>query len=178
MSIRAAIFFLILAAWVAAGFMGGRSWLMTSMPMMTKIADLPANADHAKFERFLTHGILLPKDRPMPGQPRFMTELDSPGKPMLGYSYREFSVLALPFSARTDMGISLYQEGKDGYKVFPLDKDYLDLLEKELGVRLEAGYSFPFWKFIWGWLFAGAVIIWLIFKRRDELRRQREADVY
>lgn len=167
---------LVLAALglLAAMVLGGREWHATSMPRIAKVADLPAGTDQEKLERFLSYGAFLPKGR-IPDDVRYMPQVIEPGAPMLGWSFREFDLMALPFWAKQEMGYVLYREGANGYQVVPLDKDYLDLLAKETGGKhLEEGYIFPIWLYVWGWGIVLLVPAWIILQIRGE-RKRREA---
>lgn len=168
---------LVLAALglLAGMVLGGREWHGTSMPRIAKVADLPPGTDTAKLENFLRFGAFLPKGR-MPDDVRYMPQVVDPGPPMLGWSFREFDLMALPFWATKEMGFVLYREGANGYQVVPLDKDYLDLLAQETGGKhLEEGYFFPVWRYTWGWAIVALVLAWIVLQFRAEWKRRDES---
>lgn len=158
---------LLVLAYAGIAYVSNRPWNLANQPGIDRVALLPPRADQAKLRSFLDYsGYILPHP-PVAAGPA--------GAPaMLGYSYREVSVLRLPFFAYADQGIVLYRDLPDHYQAVPLDADYRALLEKEAGAPLGRDYSFPFWRYLWGWLFAAGLILCVVLEQRAVSRR-REA---
>lgn len=145
-------------------YLSPRGFMLTNMPQVELVEELPAAADTGKLRRFLDYSaILLPKPERAHGSTR--------ERPALGYSYREVSVLRLPLLAYPDQGNVLFVESPDQVQMVPLDADYMKLLAKEAGQPLGAEYAFHWWKHIWGWAFLLGFILWWFLQVRAERRR-------
>ena len=148
---------------VTACVVGDRDWGLTNRPGVDLVAELSGKADEAKLNHFLTDGVVIV---PAPGDPR-----EGPNSPpMLGYSYREVALIGLPFLAYPDMGFVLFDETPTGLRAYPIDAAYLRLLESEAGVPLARDYGFPYYRFLWGWLFIAAIAAWVFLQRRAKAR--------
>lgn len=166
---------LIVAAYAAVCVVSPHGFWMSNIPRVEKIADIPEAALPEDADKRVRFGSLqIPTRRP---------DLTStPSKIMLGYSYRNFETLKLPFAAYEDQGVVMYAESRKLLLVVPLDKEEQAALVKALGHDPIASYKFPWWKFTWGWPFAAALGIWLIFQYRHEylvrkrIAREQEAE--
>lgn len=153
----------------AALWLSPRGYMLTNMPQVALVEELPPRADAAKLGRFLDYSaILLPKAERDAGTVR--------GRPALGFSYRELSILRVPLFAYADQGYVLYVETPKQVQMVPLDADYMKLLEQEAGQPLAAGYRFPWWKHMWGWAFIVGFILWWILQVRAERRQAFEPE--
>lgn len=164
---------------LAAQLFSDRPQLPLKRPWVDFVADLPAGADQAKYERFVygtTVGFptgrrptLLSLNRERPAG-----DAVAPGNIRLGYSINEYVALAMPFFATRQLGYSLYIDGGERVYLGPLDDDGLQLLQKEIGAPVGDGYSLPWWSHMWGLIPLGCLIAatGLEFRR---MRRQRLA---
>ncbi|MGY4398635.1 hypothetical protein ACVWZA_003843 [Sphingomonas sp. UYAg733] len=165
--IRHVVLALIVLAYAGTAYLSPLEWNARSVPEIAHVADLPPQTDQAKFGEFLRYtGIAVTRAAKAP------VTSESPVE--LGYSFRQISVMRLPLIGYRELGLALYQEQADGYRMVPLNDDYIAELEKEPGARLDTNYIFPWWKYAWGWLFAVALIGWYLLQRRAE-RAAREA---
>jgi hypothetical protein len=153
----------------AAFYLSPRGYMLTNMPRVALVEELPPQADAEKLGRFLDYSaILLPKSERDAETVRL--------RPALGFSYREVSILRVPLFAYADQGYVLFVEGPKQVQMVPLDADYMKLLEAEAGQPLAAGYTFPWWRHIWGWSFLIGFIAWWILQVRAERRREFEPE--
>lgn len=153
-----------------------RPLMRTDAPGVHHLQDLPPNADFAKLKRFMAYsGVMMP----VLGARKVVRLDEDATSPALGYSYREVSMLGLPFAAYTEYGVGLYTRSDSHINFVPLDADYIALLEKETGAPLAStrGYMFPFWLHIWGWLVGAIGIAWAWWEWRDAERRKDEAGI-
>lgn len=164
---------LIVAAYAAACVVSPHGFWMSNIPRVEKIADIPPSLLPEDADQRVRFGSIQIATR-RPDLP------SSPSKTMLGYSYRNFEVLKLPFAAYEDQGVVMYAESRKLLLVVPLDDAEKAALEKG-GIKV-GGYHFAWWKFAWGWLFAAALGVWLIFQYRHEylvrkrIEREQEAE--
>jgi hypothetical protein len=165
--------FLVLAL-VAAVFLGGRPKLPANTPRIHAIERLPETPRLAPVRRYTEYGSgILPynarerKDR----ERRRWNEL----QPLqLGYSYREISFFGLPIWAYPEYGLVTFVEVPSGYQIAILRSKQVELLGELLG-RDVSGYSLPYWKHLWGWLFPLGFLAALFLLLREDARR-REAE--
>lgn len=159
-----------LALGMAASFyLSPRAYMLTNMPQVTLVEELPDAADATKLRRFLNYSaILLPR-----GERGDAVVRD---RPALGYSYREISILRVPLIAYPDQGYVLFVETPQQVQMVPLDADYMKLLEQEARQPLAAGYSFPYWRHMWGWTFLLGFLLWWFLQARAERRRAFEPE--
>jgi hypothetical protein len=163
--IRHVVLAMIVLAYAGTAYLSPLEWNARSVPEIAHVADLPAQTDQAKFSEFLRYtGIAVTRAVKAPITAPVMSE--SPVE--LGYSFRQISVMRLPLFGYRELGLSLYQEQADGYRMVPLNDDYKAELEKETGAPLNTNYIFPWWKYAWGWLFVVALIGWYMLQRRAE----------
>lgn len=152
---------------VAALLLGDRNWGLTNRPGVDLVAELSGKVDEAKLNHLLTDGVVIV---PTPGDP-----LEGPNSsPMLGYSYREIALIGLPFLAYPDLGMVLFDETPTGLRAYPIEAAYLEALEAEAGVPLARDYSFPYYRFLWGWLFVAVLAAWVFLQRRARARGRVE----
>ena len=163
---------LIVAAYVVACVLSPHGFWMTNLPRVEKIAELPAEALPKNIEyQIRFEALQIPvRRRDLPY---------APSKPALGYSYRNFETLKLPFAAYEANGFVIYSESRKFLQVIPLTDETRQAITKALGRDPTAGYRFAWWKYSWGWLFAAALGIWLIFQYRHEylMRRLRAREL-
>jgi len=147
----------------AAFYLSPRAYMLTDMPQVALVEELPADTDATKLRRFLNYSaILLPRDERGDATVR--------DRPALGYSYREISILRVPLIAYPDQGYVLFVETPQQVQMVPLDADYMKLLEQEAGRPLAVGYRFPYWRHVWGWTFLLGFLLWWFLQARAERR--------
>ena len=152
-----------------AFYLSPRGYMLTNMPRVALVEELPAQTDAAKLRRFLDYSaILLPRAERNAQTVRV--------RPALGFSYRELSILRVPLLAYPDQGYVLYVEGPKQVQMVPLDADYLKLLEAEAGQPLASGYRFPWWKHVWGWSFFIGFMAWWVLQVRVDRRHALEPE--
>ncbi|ARS25870.1 hypothetical protein [Sphingomonas sp. KC8] len=147
---------------------GGRDWRFTSRPGVDHVAMLAGKVDEVRLNQLLNDGVVIV---PALGDPR--EGANSP--PMLGYSYREVALIGLPFVAYPELGLVLFDETPTGLRAYPLDAETLHGLEVEAGRSFTRDYSFPFYRFMWGWLFVAALAAWLILQMRVKARTRLQS---
>ena len=150
--------------------------LRTDAPAVHHIEDLPPDTNFVRLQFVLDYsgGVIMPvKGGPDPEKG------EKPTLPAIGYSYREMSMLGLPFFAYKEYGIGLYSRGHNSIDFTPLDLDKIDVLENVMGTKLARtrGYFFPFWMHIWGWLVLAIGLGWAWWEWRDAERRKDEAGI-
>jgi hypothetical protein len=161
---------LIVAAYAATCFVSPYGFWMKDSPRVAVVAELPDSAIPPDIDQQLRfQAIQVPADRPdLPF---------SASRVQLGWSYRIFEALKLPFHTYTDYGYVLYAESRNVLQIIPLDDAALARLNAAAGRDLTAGYAFPGWHYLWGWLFVAALAVWLAFQFRHEaVMRKRELE--
>ena len=150
------------AAMAAVLWTSDLPWRLTSQPGLLPVAEVPVAA-REKLTRFL-------------GQSGYFIHGSFTPQPVaLGYSFRQISGARMPFAAWPEYGLVLYDRAAGGTRMVPLDADYLRLLEREVGRPLPRDIAFPYHRYMWGWLFVAAFIVWLVIHRRlDDRRRAAE----
>lgn len=94
--------------------------------------------------------------------------------PALGYGVREWTFLGMPFGYVSELGPSLYTRTPRETVIAGLGEPGMELLQKELGRDPMAGFVYPFWRHLWGWLFVAGVALWGWLYHRSVLRRRAE----
>lgn len=163
---------LIGALYAVALFLSPHGFMMTDLPRVEKVADLPDSAIPYDIRYRLERvAIQFPNNRP-----------DLPleaSRPALGWSFRNFEALKLPFAAYGDQnGFVMYAESRKWLQVIPLDAEALAAINAAAGRDLTAGYKFQAWKYAWGWVFVVLLLLWLFFQFRHEhlARKAEEAE--
>lgn len=123
-----------------------RTMMLTNAPYITRVATLPRTPEFSGYDTN--------------GEP---VQLD------LGYSYREMSALWMPFLAWEDQGLVLYAANADRISIAPVTDIDRAAMIKATGTDPAAGYSFPTYAHVWGWLLvvAAALATWLLVKRAE-----------
>ena len=143
-------------------------WSLTNTPGFDRIAAVPAAAQKPMRIWLDERGVKLP----WPGLPEAEQPLLT-----LGYAHREVVALKAPFAAYGDPGLVLYDgRGKWGPPV-PLDDEAATELRRLSGRALDADYSFPLWRYLWGWLLFVPLALWFWLQRRAEQRRADAAGI-
>jgi len=123
---------------------------MSNTPEVALVADLP---DDSRFEAYGPDGRTVTID--------------------LGWSYREFSALWMPFAAWKEEGLVFYSRGTDGQmNLAPATRRELAAIKALTGVDYEADYAFPYWQYYWGWIPLSLVIAFVVRRRRQEQKRK------
>ena len=156
----------IVAAYVATCFVTPFGFWMRDAPAVAKVADVPDGAIPPDITSQLRlKAIQYPIDRPdLPFEPSRVS---------LGYSFRTFSALGLPFSSYGGKGYVLYAESRKLLQVIPLDDEKLANLNAIAGRDLTRGYKLPWWNYMWGWSFVALLAIWLVFQFAHEARMKK-----
>ena len=157
---------LILAAYAVTCFISPYGFWMKDAPAVAKVAELPDAAIPGNIDyliRFKATQIAI--DRPdLPF---------APTRVALGRQFRTFEALKLPFAAYGDTGYVLYAESRKRLMIIPVDDARLAELNGSAGRDLTAGFKLPWWKYVWGWGFALAMAIWLVFQFAHEAKMRR-----
>lgn len=156
-------------AFVAVLLRSPLPWSITNSPGFDRIAAVPAEAQKPLRTWLDEHGIKLP----WPGAPETEQPLLT-----LGYAYRQVTALKLPFAAYGDPGSVLFDaRGKWGPPV-PVDDETAAELRQLTGRALDADYTFPLWRYVWGWLLFVPLVLWAWLQRRAEERRLAKAGTF
>ena len=164
--IRLSALGLILLAYIGACFVTPFGFWMRDAPAVDLVAEVPDGAIPVDISRKLEIDAIQYK-------------IERPDLPLhasrvrLGYGFRTFSVLGLPFSAHARRGFVMYAESRKLLQVIPLDDEKLANLNAIAGRDLTAGYKLPWWSYVWGWLFVAALAIWLVFQFAHEARMRK-----
>jgi hypothetical protein len=125
---------------------------MSNTPEIALVADLP---DDSRFEAYGSDGKTVTLD--------------------LGWSYREFSALWMPFAAWKEHGLVFYSRGADGQtNLAPATRRELSAIKALTGVDYETDYAFPYWQYLWGWI-PLTLVIALVFWRRHVEQKRKDA---
>ncbi|MES2442902.1 MAG: hypothetical protein V4574_08735 [Pseudomonadota bacterium] len=154
---------LIAAAYAVVCMVSPHGYWLTDLPRVAKVADLPPAAIPADFAmRLRKTGLSVPVER---------SDLPYEASPVrVGFSFRNFEGLKLPFVTYNDMGFVLYAESRRVTQIVPLDDAGKAALAAAAGRDLTQGYRFPWWQYSWGWLFVAALAVWLVFQFAHEAR--------
>ena len=123
---------------------------MSNTPEIALVADLP---NDSRFEAYGADGRTVTLD--------------------LGWSYREFSAVWMPFAAWKDAGFVFYSRGTDGQThLAPATGRELEAIKQLTGIDYEADYAFPYWHYFWGWIPLAFVIGLIVWRWRQEQKRK------
>lgn len=159
----ARIFLAVLVVAVAAVlFLSDRPWHLSSTPRVDEVALVPDTSGLADVRRYTEVGL---------AQLPYMARQARPGTarpPLkLGWSYRELSLLRMPFWASNEVGYVTYLEFPDHIRIAMLSPAQISRLEQQTGHRFTQDYSFPWHRHLWGWLLFVGLIIWTLLWRRE-----------
>jgi hypothetical protein len=168
----------LVLALAAIFVLSDRPWLPTSMPAVSQIETLPNTPKMADVRRYTEMGsAFLPHTGKE--QARRRAELrgaqyDYDNEPLrLGWSYREVSFLRMPFFAYEEFGLVTYFDRLGGYHIALLPPAQVELLG-ELAGKDYGEERFPFYFYLWGWLFPAAALGLVLLYLRHEARRRAE----
>lgn len=123
---------------------------MSNTPEIALVADLPSDS---RFEAYGPDGKMVALD--------------------LGWSYREFSAFWMPFAAWKEAGFVFYSRAPSGeLYVAAATGDELAAIGALTGRHYERDYSFPYWKYLWGWIPVCAIAGYVFWLRRREQKRR------
>lgn len=91
----------------------------------------------------------------------------------LGWSYVEYGILGMPYWARTEVGLVAFRETDEGIRFGQIEPERIPLLEQAGAGEIPRDYGFPWYRYIWGWLFFPLFGLWLWLWRKED--RVREA---
>lgn len=168
--IRLVFLGLIAAAYAVACFVSPHPFWMLDTPHIEKLASFPRGPEAYQISKPLNEsGMVIPVKR-----------LDQPYYPdgvRIGYAYRTFSALKLPFAIYSDPGLVIYTESQSETRMTALDDYTRKFVTQKLGHDPMDGFKMPWLSYLWGWLFAAALLIWLFFQYRYEARKRAESDI-
>jgi hypothetical protein len=164
-----ALLTLIAAAMLAILFLSDRPVGLTDMVRIDELAVLPG-------ERL--------------GQVRAYTEVGSglipyfPGEAVapradppqlkLGWVYREFSALRMPFFARSEVGPVTFIELPAGRQFAILGPEQAAQIDEMVGRPVAQGQGFAWYEHLWGWLIVLGLLAWTLLRRREARIREDE----
>lgn len=158
----------IALAVAAALLLSDRPVGLTDMMRIEEIAILPDSGRLEPVRRYTMIGSgLIPY---MPGEPAPPATARPPIK--LGWVYREISGLRMPFFAASQFGPVTFVELAQGRQYALMGPEQLAELDARAGRAMTAGYSFQWYKRLWGWLIVFALIGWTLLRRREERIRE------
>lgn len=178
---------LLVAALIGVLVFSDRPWVLYSRPALAKIADLPAAGQSGDLAGYtIAYGMFVAQPRSKAlvagrtlktiarGQEALEDHDYGHGPAALGYSMREWGILGMPLLAVKELGQVAYVERNDheGSWQVPLEGDGMDLLTKQIGRDPGAGFIYPYWRHLWGWLFIAGVGLYAWLRMR-EIRRMR-----
>jgi len=164
---------LIAAVYFVTCFISPFGFWMKDSTAVAKVAELPDAAIPPDVRyRLENKALQVAVNRPdLPFEPTRLA---------LGKQFRTFEVLALPLAAyKQEPGYVLYAISRKRLQILPVDDAKLANINALAGRDLTAGYQLPWWNYVWGWLFAVALGIWLIFQFAHEAKMRKlenEAD--
>jgi hypothetical protein len=161
---------LLAAALGAVLFLSDRPWGMTGSYRIAKIATLPDDPRLAPVRRYTQIGSgALPyigREAPPPQGSR---------PPLrLGWAYREFSAFRMPFWASSEWGMVTYYDAPWGRQFAVIMPGQKPLLDQLAGAPVTQNYRFPWYRYLWGWLFVVGLGIWTVVKRREVRKAEEE----
>ena len=168
---------LVLLVILATQLVSARGILLGDLPDVVHVADIPPRAGLATLDRYVSaYAYTVPDPALRPEVARVFAGAGRPVQtpPRLGYSIRQIVFLGLPFFAYREGGYVLYRAYPGYRQMAPLGADGLELLRRQAGEDLTAGWVFPFWRVGWGWLAVAAVAAFAWLEWRGQVRR-REA---
>ena len=144
-------------------FLSDRPWHLTSTPRVDEVAVLPDSAEFADVRRYTEIG-----SAQLPYMSR-QARPAAPGRPVLklGWSYRELSLLRMPFWASDEAGYVTYLEFPEHIRIALLSPSQISMLERQTGRRFTGDYSFPWHQHLWGWLLFVGLVVWTLLWRRE-----------
>lgn len=92
----------------------------------------------------------------------------------VGWVYREFSALRMPFFARAEFGPVTFVDLPHGRQFAMLGPAQIELLDELAGRPVAADYGFAWYERLWGWLIVIALIVWTLLRRREARIREDE----
>ena len=158
---------LIVAAYAAVCFVSPYGFWMRDAPAVAMVAEVPDGAIPPDIAYQLeVKAIQYRIDRPdLPVQA---------SRVRLGYAFRTFEALKLPFWAYGEKGYVLYADSRKFLQVIPLDDQKLANLNAVAGRDLTAGYKLPWWNYVWGWIFVILIAAYLPFQFAHDARMRRQ----
>ena len=148
-----------------------RPFGLTSSPRLDEIAVLPDDPRLAELRRQIQWGDSL---YPYVSPKAQAEAAQAPTRLKFGWTYREWSMLGMPFAAYAESGFAAYLEMRGGIKLALIDEDLRGLIEQVTGRDLEADYDFPWYRHIWGWLIVAVLAVWQVLSLR-EIKRAKKA---
>lgn len=168
--IRLVFLGLIAAAYAAVCFLSPYPFWMLDTPHIEQLASFPKGPDAFQISKPLSvSGMVIPVKR-----------LDQPYTPegvRIGYAYRTFSAMKLPFLVYSDPGPVIYTESMHETRLTPLDDETRKYAAEKLGHDPLQGFDLPYRTYLWGWAFVVALLVWLFFQYRYEARKRAESGV-
>ena len=173
---------ILIGVFLAAQLLSDRPQMPLKRPWIDHVADLPAGAGEARYQRFADSGGVLPTGRRLTVSTlkRAVDEASDPGfradAPVrLGYSIKEYVALAMPFFAHEDLGYALYVDDGGQYMYFgPIGDEGLKLLRDETRTPIGEGFTFRWWNHMWGWIPLLALIGIIVLEiRRARIKRSQ-----
>jgi len=172
----------VVIALLAALLFSPRYWVAQSRSTISHVADLPKDRELPEFvDMVWLAGVHVAHQRSKAEQAarlngpvadtRFTLEDE---EPRLGYSVREFSMLGMPFAYWTEGGYALYTRSPSETRLMPLNEAGIAELNEAAGEDLTAGFVYPFWKHLWGWLVVAGVALWALLRHMAILRQRAE----
>lgn len=157
---------LIVAAYVGVCFVSPYGFWMRDAPAVAMVSEVPDGAIPPDISRQLeVDAIQYPINRPdLPLQA---------SRVRLGYAFRTFEALKLPFMTYEGKGWVLYAESRKLLQVIPLDGEKLANLKTVMGHDPTAGYKLPWWNYMWGWIFVFLILVYLPFQFAHDARMRK-----
>lgn len=154
----------------------GRHMQLADRPVVVHMADIhiPAEMPHL-MESITDEGVHVPKaqnwvgfalGQGLMGAPLDTVSGGKMGQPAVGYSVREISFFGMPFGFYTELGDVIYVSNQfETVYGTPLP-EVIATLDKANGREVMKGGFFPFWNFLWGWLWVAGLAagIWIYMK--------------
>lgn len=160
----------IVVALVSILSLSDRPWGFTSMPRIAEIGVVPGRGEATEAIRRYTE-IGSGKLPYMADEARPAADARPPLK--VGWSYREQIIFRMPLWSTTDMGMVTYFELPDGIQFGMLNASLEARLAEQADMPELRGYSFPWYRHVWGWWLIAALILWSLVKSREDARRDR-----
>lgn len=163
---------MIVAAYAVTCFLSPYGFWMKDSPHVLAVAELPDAAIPPDIRwQFDKKGLQVRinrQDLPL-----------AASRTRLGWAYRNFEALKLPFYPYRGKGWVLYAESRNYLQMIPLDDAAVANLNAVAGRDLTAGFVFQRWRYLWGWIFVALLAVWLVFQFRHEAavrKRTRELE--
>ncbi len=146
-----------------------RPWTLTSAPRVAEIAVLPDGPALAALRRDTEIGMGM-----LPYPNRRTPPAAGPMPLKLGWAYREVALFGMPMWGYPEGGLVTYLEMPQGIQVALIDPERAALLDRLTGERY-ASLSFPWHRFVWGWLAVAALLAWVRIGRWEARREEERA---